>query len=537
MELNIGKTTDKDELAQMRSMIEQLVERVSSQEEELKQLRQQLQNNDEVTRHSDNTKEQATSRRRMLKKLGAAAAGLAIAGAAITTETHTAKAAADLNGANAALTATGVLSPSANTTLPTIEIDGTTTSSTLLTTSNPTPNTSSAALFATADGTKFGIIAISGSKDVANADFTPSLGSAAIQGRSGVGITTTDGTIGVHGISDAQAGVVGQFQDVALVTQNLLINDTVPINGLISSGVIGASDKGLGVLAASNAFSALYATASGTTGYSIYASRGVHSGTSPFNLTSENLAPLYLEPSSESYAADPTALPTPRPAGPNATGGHRAGEIHVDKDGKVWVCAQTSGIATFPPPPPAGTRLPGHVGRTPAGAPPGPGAGVFYQLTSTVFLTTPIRVVGGATEYPTGTPFVNGLYTWPPPTNTTKYTYINYYQVQGTWGPVGQTQTIPSNAIGIICTFTAAGGTTGFAILFPGNSKTIPLVSTVNYAPGVKNFATGTTVGLGIIPPEATRVYPSSAAIGMKGIAVSSYSNVQVLVDVIAYIA
>ncbi|NWJ94444.1 MAG: hypothetical protein HXX20_01540 [Chloroflexi bacterium] len=160
----------------------------------------------------------------------------------------------------------------------------------------------------------------------------------------------------------------------------------------------------------------------------------------------------------------------------------------------------------------------------------------WVPLSSTVFLSSPLRVIGGATEYPTGTPLVNGLYTWPPPTNTTKYNFINYYQIEGTWGPAGQTQTIPKEAVGIICTFTASGGTTGFAVVFPGSSINIPLASTVNYAAGVKNFATGATIGLGVIPNTATRVYPSTAAIGLKGIAVSSYSNVSVLVDVIAYI-
>jgi hypothetical protein len=504
-------TPAEEELKQMRAMMEQLAARVSSQEEELKQLRQQVKTQHEEGTSQD-SKEQATSRRRMLKKLGAAAAGLAIAGAAVTSETQTAQAAADLSGSNT-VTSTGIIRPTTAITLPVVEIDATPTSNTILASGTPT----SSALLVTANGTNYGIIAVAGPTDVFSSDFTtanPPLKPAAIQGRGGINSTATDGNIGVHGISDAQAGVVGQFQDIAQVTANLLINDAVPANGLIQSGVIGASDKGVGVLAASNQFSALYATASGPAAYSIYASRGVHSASGV--LTTQNLAPLYLEPSLESYTA--TAA---KSAGPISNTSHRVGEIHVDKDGKVWVCAVASGAATFPPAP-AGVRVPAQLRNAPAGAPAGVGSSLFYQLTSTVYLANPIRIVG-----PNNT--INTAFA----TLTAGGVTPSYFMIEGTWTNANTTPvtaTIPSNAVAVIGTVAIIGNTTnGFATLYPADAPSIPFVATINYRPGAGATNNSFNCKLGAIPAGQTNA-------GKLGIGVVSSQTCTMALDVVGFI-
>jgi hypothetical protein len=505
-------TKPEDELKKMLTMMEQLAERVNSQEEELKQLRQQIKTERQITDQENGSKEQATSRRRMLKKLGVAAAGLAIAGAAVTNDTQTILAASDLSGTNP-ITSTGVIRPATAIALPILEIDASPTSNTILA-SNTTPLTTSSALLVTATGTNYGIISVAGPTDVLSSDFTtanPPLKPAAIQGRGGVNSTATDGNIGVHGISDAQVGVVGQFQDIAQVTANLLINDAVPANGLIQSGVIGASDKGVGVLAASNQFSALYATASGPAAYSIYASRGTHSASGV--LTTQNLAPLYLEPSLESYAAT---------SGPATNTGHRVGEIHVDKDGKVWVCAAASGAATFPPAP-AGVRVPVELRNAPAGAQAGVGSSLFYQLTSTVYLDNPIRILGPYNTVNPTFPVLAGGATAP-----------NYYKIEGTWSnqppspAIAVTATIPTGAIAVIGTVAIISPTIrGYATLYPANASSIPVIATTNYQPNIVTNASF-SCKLGTIP--------SGTYVGTKGIGVITLTACQIALDIIAYI-
>jgi len=327
---------------------------------------------------------------------------------------------------------------------------------------------------------------------------TPALKPAAIQGRSGVGTSSTDGNIGVHGISDAQAGVLGQYQGVAQVTQNLQINDTA---GLLQAGVIGASDKGLGVVAASRNQTGLYASSSGALGYSIAASRGTHDAAG--NLTGLNLAPLYLEPSTE--------------AGPPTSNGHRRGEVHVDANGKVWVCA-SDGSATAQPPgatSPLELRKPAAIGI--------PSSGAFYQLSNLTFLANPIRILGPYNTVNSEFPTIVG--------NASP----SYFKIEGNWlnkpPNLGQVSaTIPSNALGIIGTISAfAAAGVGYLTIFPADAPTLPVVATLLYAGGGSFANTSVTLKLGPIPAGQKDA-------GKTGIAVFVLTTCQIAFDVVGYV-
>ncbi|NWJ94446.1 MAG: hypothetical protein HXX20_01550 [Chloroflexi bacterium] len=499
------KTKRDAEIARLSTMMEEMKREFGSQrealEEKIKHLERELTQTQLEVQHKANPTTPAsepTSRRRMLKQLGVAAAGLAAASVAtgIAQEAPTAEAAAtfSINDGTSPL----VVQPNPAAGL----------------TSLTTPATGSAGVGFQALTIENKYNGLSTANPALNyypfdALVTSSAGGTAVNALSQSG--TAPAVLGVNGSSNII---------------NTAATDPTPVPG--NFGITGASDLANGVLGLSNTGTGVYGFGTGNGGYG-----GVFQVSSnSTNITGS--APLRI-------------VPEPQIGSPSVAGiPHLPGEVHIDKNGDVHICTsigvgggipmtQAQISRRYPGLPPSDQqRL--LVGATPGWRQLATTASASF--VSTYFLSSPIRVVGGTTEYPAGTPVVNGLLQWPPPTNTTKYDYINYYQVQGTWGSAGQTQTIPSNAVGIICTFTVSGGTTGFAILFPGNSTSTPLVSTINYATGVKNFATGATVGLGVIPNTATRVYPSNAAIGTKGIAVSSYSSsVKVLVDVIAYIA
>lgn len=474
------------ELNELKAKLEELGERIASQETELGQLRQQM--------RPTTMPEIPQSRRRMLKRLGAATLGLGLGGAAIASQSQTAQAAVDLSGVNI-VSSTALVRPAASFTppLPIVRIDA----------EQAPLNVSqniNAALLATGTGSNTAIVAVAGAADVAAADFSVggisggSLKPGAIQGRSST-------NPGVQGISDSQAGVIGQGATILQVTQRFQANDT---NGLLQAGVIGLSDSGLGVAAASATSSAIYANSSSPQGYSLYAARGGHdaSGT----LTNPNLAPLYLEPS-------PTA-------GPPVDNGHRKGELHVDASGKLYICA-APGSFTAPPPTaanPIELRKPQAVGL--------PSPGTFYQLTSQVYLRTPLRVLGG--------PNVNfnpGVFPQIPANSSSTY----YVKIGGpitnyaTGSSPAVSDTVPNDVTAIFGTVVAfAAQSTGYLTIFPANSS-IPLIATLIYAGNGAYTSTFFTVRLGPIPagqPDA----------GSPGFGIVASVACQISLDLVGYV-
>lgn len=516
MGLNNRNSVETEELAQLKVMVEQLAEKVSSQQTEIQQLRHQVSyyeeaNQAQLKRQND----QITSRRRMLKRLGVAAAGLAVAGTAVVTETRTAEAASDLSNTNT-VNSTAIVRPSTIITLPTMEVDADQSGSVLNVT-----RTKAAALLATANNpntdtnTDYGIIAVAGPADVNASDLTISapvgntfsLKSAAIQARGGAGNPDTNGNIGIHAISSSQVGVVGQYQAISTVANSYFINDN---SNLIPAGVVGASDNGIGVIGASSSFSGVYGASSSNLGYSVIACRGAHDVNG--NLVGRNLAPLYIEPS------DLSGAPT--------DSGHRKGEMHVDADGKVWICAQTGSVGAplvLPgrTPPPEFKRVAPSVGVA--------SPGVFYQLTSTVFLNTPVRVVGRNATFSNGTV----AYADFPPIAANNVP--SYFMIEGSWGTAGNPLVIPSGANGVIGFFTVVGTTgVGFATVFPADA-TRPVVATVNYGTGA-TITTSFTARLGVMPNTGT-LYPQGVnTSGKKGLAVSSLAACNIAIEIVAYI-
>lgn len=499
-------TINSDKLTQLQLTLEQLSARVASQEEELSRLSTQLKSQREVNYSARQVQEPPTSRRHMLKKLGAAAAGLAIAGtAAVASETQTAQAAADLSGGNT-VTATAIVRPSQAITLPTMRVDADQTASVLNVT------TQSAALLATANNPDtstsrdFGIVAVAGPSDVFASDltiagpvgpgFTPR--SAAIQARSGTSNPATgNGNLGVHAISDAQVGVVGQYQGISTVANNYLITDGTDF---IASGVIGASDNGVGVIGASNAYSGVYAASTSTSGYSLIACRGPHDNNGALinDPNRFNLAPLYIEPSTVAGA-------------PGGTG-HRKGELHVDSDGKLWICAN-DGVAA----PPSSTRVPPELRRTLAGATAG---GTFYQLSSVVILPTPLRILGPYNTINTNYAQVS--------------TTVSYFKIEGSWTNANPspyptvTDTIPSTASAVFANVSVIlPGQSGYLTIWPADVSQ-PITLNLGYTAGGFVVSSTSLIRLGAIPtgPNA----------GKKGIAVYAQTPCQITFDVVAYI-
>jgi hypothetical protein len=496
VQLNEGKSTNNTELADILNMLEHLQVQVSAQEEELRHLRAQLKEKNSVTNLSKNDQVQPTSRRRMLKKLGATAVGLAITGTALAITTETASAAVDA-GDNPINGSTAIVHPGAGFgSLPTMRVDATSTLA-----GGYITNTQSAALVATnSNSNQYGLIAVSGPSDVNSSELNVNFGSgavairgASIQARAGSG-SNTNGNLGIHGISDDQVGVLGQYQTITGVTGSYYINDQTT---LIPAGVVGASDNGTGVIGASTSYAGIYAASSNTAGYSLIACRGQHDQNN--QLVALNLAPLYIEPS--------TQVGTPPGSG------HRKGEIHVDSNGRVWVCYADGSVTT-----PALTRVPPELRRSITAGVSSPGK--FYQVSGIVYLSAPLRVVG-----PYNTVNSSFAITGPNPT---------YFKIEGTWTdnnpapytPV--TDTIPPEATAIIGSISAVyPSNSGYATIFPANTGT-PIAANLGYIAGtiaVNSFV----MKLGAIPNGQPNA-------GTMGIAVLTSTQCPIAIDVVAYI-
>jgi hypothetical protein len=149
--------------------------------------------------------------------------------------------------------------------------------------------------------------------------------------------------------------------------------------------------------------------------------------------------------------------------------------------------------------------------------------GGWAQLTSTVHLENPIRIVGqGNTLNPNFASVAAGGAT------------PIYIAIEGTWSNTTANGTvtgiIPANAASVIGTIAVvAPAANGFATIYPASATTIPFVATINYrVGGVTN--NGFTCKLGIIPASQ----PVAIA-GKKGIAVVSSQVCTIAIDVVGY--
>jgi hypothetical protein len=426
------------------SQKQSLEHKIEALEQELAQARQLAQS---ALEQYPLEESRITSRRRMLKRLGAAAAGLAVAGvAAGVTSPQAAEAAASPLQGNISLPADGGPDGTVNTVVGTTTIQNSNSNTGMVlqvknlfntvtggTGSNPNPNDA--------------IVAVSAAGIAVNATSNVGGSIPAIQGVQATDAASLLTSLGSQLSSGAGAGVQGVSAAAG------------------TSGVSGVSSQGIGI----------YGFSSGN--YGMVCQIGKDANNNP-----TGLAPLLIVPAAT--------------AGSPTTGSHATGEIYVDGSTPAGFYLCTKGGAFGPisareaqqrhPNASAGDRQ-----RMVAGASP-----VFEKLVTggnigIGYLPTPLRLVG------------------PPNTVNTTFPVIQAgqtvsYQIAGV--PISNNLggnivsfTIPSNATGVIGVVNALSPTAGgFVTVFPADS-TRPIIATTTFSTGL-SATTSFIVKIGTIP-------------------------------------
>jgi hypothetical protein len=479
----------RDDIARLSMMMDEMKREFDSQKQELEQKISRLEC--ELTRTQLEVQNKAickeaeiepiTSRRRMLKRLGAAAAGLAVASVVtgVGQEAQIAQAGGTpLNVNDGATPLTPVVNLTAG--LTTIKTSGTAGFQTLtlindLTgTSTPNPATT----------------------------YYPydALVATSVNGVA-VNAFSTSGSSAILGVQNSNSGI------------NTDVAANVPAI-TTTGGITGSSDTAKGVIGLSRSGAGIFGFGSGDGGYGAIF-QVASDGTASTNKI-KGSAPLLI-------------VPEPQIGQPNATGiTHQKGEIHVDASGDVWVCTglgTTGGIAMSQnqinkrfPSISASDQQRLLVGATPTFSKLGGGSSGSSTI---VYLSNPIRIVG--------------------PNNTINKVFAplsgggntpSYFMIEGTWdnaNTVPVTGTIPPNAVSVIGTVAIVSPVAnGFATLYPANAPSIPFVATINYRVGGATN-NGFTCKLGAIPTGQTNA-------GKLGIAVVSSQVCTMALDIVAYV-
>jgi hypothetical protein len=475
-----------DEIARLSTMMDEMKREFDAQKQGLEQKishleRELTQTQLEVQSKAirKETEGEPTSRRRMLKRLGAAAAGLAVASVAVGQEAQVVEAGGTPLNINDGATP---LTPLVNLTagLTTLKTSGSAgfQALTLINdlTGTSTPN-------AATNYYPYDALVASSTNGVAVNAFSTSGSSAVLGVQNSNSLINTD------------------------VTANLPAITTI-------GGITGSTDSAKGVVGLSRSGAGVFGFGSGDGGY------GAVFQVASDGTKAKGSAPLLI-------------VPEPQIGQPNATGiTHLKGEIHVDASGDVWVCTglgTTGGIAMSQTQ--INKRFPGIsqsdqqrllVGAAPTFTKLGSGSGSGSGSSSTiVYLDNPIRIVG-----PNNT--VNTAFAQLTAGGTTPV----YVAIEGTWTNANTTPvtaTIPTNAVAVIGTVAIIGNTTnGFATLYPANAPSIPFIATINYRPGAGATNNGFNCKLGAIP--------SGPNAGKMGIGVVSSQNCTMALDVVAYV-
>lgn len=147
----------------------------------------------------------------------------------------------------------------------------------------------------------------------------------------------------------------------------------------------------------------------------------------------------------------------------------------------------------------------------------------WNQLNSqTVYLSTPLRVVGGGNNPAYGGfPQITG--------GTSKYFPIAGFTVTNG----ATTGSIPANAVGVIGVVSSINAPgTGYATVYPANLGSAPSVASLSYPPGSVSAVTGSAVSVKLGPiPAAAFGQPA----GTPGIGIFSLTTCNYAFDVIAY--
>lgn len=481
------KAEQDSELARISAVVEQMKSEWLSQKQSLEQkiesLETELAQTNKLAQAGANRASeegQPTSRRRMLKRLGAAAAGLAVVSVAAGVATpETAEAApfsmllndgtvAGPDGVVNSVTGTSTINgpSSGGVSGMVLQVKNPFTSVVSPTVSNPNPNDA--------------IVATSA---------------------NGIGVvgTTTGGALnsGVQGIqgsgSTIQAAVAAQ---VAV--------------GSKGAGVIGLSDSNNGV----NGFSAANVGVLGfsSSNYGMVAQVGAGAT----QITGS--APLLI-------------IPEPQTGGPSV-GSHVKGELHVDSNAEMYICTVGGSPAALSQSE-INRRFPHADAQDKARLAAGAGAQFAKFLTTvgatpglTVYLPVPLRLVGNPNpDYSGAFPSITA--------GTSSYFPIAGFTVtnNNTGGPV--TGSIPANASGVIGVISSvAAPANGYATVYPGNAGSAPEIASISYPPLTVAVVTGSAFSVKLGPiPVAAFGHP----INTPGIAVFSQQTCRYAIDVVAY--
>lgn len=465
------------ELSQLTSALEEMRQEFKAQKQELEQKIIRLERELSQTRqlaHTQSYPEERTTRRRMLKKLGIAAVGLAASGVALTA------------GQNPPVAEAAPFSLQIN--------DGSVPSTNL-------PPTTYTGLAQAAGGTTWLT--------------TPATGTAF--NTFGIDNRFTSGT-------NADALVVSSNSGVALNAQSLSGNSAVlgvqNVNTGITSdvsannpgisttaGITGSSDNANGVTGLSRNRYGIFGFASGNGGYG-----GV------FQVATTGASPQ--------IAGSAPLLIVPEPqAGPPAVTGitHQKGELHVDSNGDLWLCTAlgtSGGVAISSSE--ITRRFPGLSSndrqRLLVGAQPS-WVKVNGAAGTVTFLTAPIRILG-----PYNTTYPNYVQVSSTPSS---------FPIEGTWtnanpAPYGtQTGSIPSVATSVLATISViTPSQNGYLTVWPADVGQ-PIALTMGYTTGNFVVSTSLVLRLGIIPtgPNA----------GKKGITIYAQTPCAITLDISGY--